>query len=243
MTNPRTTEVIEDVWEQLSEDFSAGYLHIGMDELNTNCGAVGGPFEKGTYAQKVAYVAPLFKQFAETVANHITTVLKRKVMLWQDSMISYGVTFSDPSQILVHLWNYNDQDANEKKVLTQMCKDGYKLVNSNYFYYYLDCGGTNPSIAAKTWCDYVHWQNMLTRTLETDLPEECQGSVLGGSINLWTEMVSEANVFTRTMPRIWAFGERLWTNSAESAPDANTPAGFNIWKKYLPYINKMTMEY
>jgi len=37
MSNPKSIEVLENVFTQLAEDFPGDLIHLGMDELNKNC--------------------------------------------------------------------------------------------------------------------------------------------------------------------------------------------------------------
>ena len=53
ITNPNVTIILENVFSQLVEDFStAPHLHIGADEVNVNCSAVGTPYENSSYEIK-----------------------------------------------------------------------------------------------------------------------------------------------------------------------------------------------
>jgi len=43
----------------------------------------------------------------------------------------------------------------------------------------------------------------------------------------------------RLLPRIWALGERLWSNPS-TAPQANTKAGMEVWMPYYPTLRAKT---
>ena len=64
MTEPKTLDVLSAVFTQMSQDFStAPYLHIGSDEINVNCTAVGTEFEHSDFGTKKEYTKQTVQSF------------------------------------------------------------------------------------------------------------------------------------------------------------------------------------
>jgi hypothetical protein len=55
-------------------------------------------------------------------------------------------------------------------------------------------------------------------------------------------MVTGDTMAAKLLPRIWAIGERTWSDPA-TADNAATLAGAEIWIEYLPTIRAKTQQY
>uniref|UniRef100_A0A7S3ISS2 beta-N-acetylhexosaminidase n=1 Tax=Strombidium inclinatum TaxID=197538 RepID=A0A7S3ISS2_9SPIT len=214
ISNPNVTTILLNVLTQLSEDFStAPHLHIGADEVNTNCSAVGTAYEHSTYDEKKNFTKYSVQAFLENILTNITDNLGMKVAMWQDSIAVYDVEIDEPEDVLIQIWSYHDAQG---PVLKKYCQEGSQMIQSATRYYYLDCGDENPFLSPPNFCTtFESWKTIYLQDIITaspGMPEECDNSFTGASVQLWSEKINKNTMMAKLFPRALALAERLWSN-------------------------------
>merc|ERR1712129_512611 len=88
-------------------------------------------------------------------------------------------------------------------------KNGYRVIDSTYTAYYLDCGFANWLSGANSWCDpYKSWLAVYNHSVTQGIPAEYAQGILGGEVCLWGESVDDNNLEPRLWPRAAAGAER-----------------------------------
>lgn len=109
ITNPNSTEVLRKVWNQAIEDFStAPYYHLGGDEVNINCSAVGTPFEYSIAEVKKNYSRESVGKFLTNLTNILSDNDKRNInfMFFSDWMSTNDFNVPRPNHTALTLWKY-----------------------------------------------------------------------------------------------------------------------------------------
>jgi len=214
------------VWKKTRSIFpSMPFLHFGGDEVNVPCMVLGTEFENLTNEEAKVEVDRWQSDWAFRMQS-IARDLNLPAAMWQDGYLNHEAVEVENSTIL-QLWDFNSANEKHKERLLAACQTGTKLIQSRFKSYYLDCGGANWQIGGDTtWCEYVGWHRIYMESLTWDLPEECLSNVIGGSVNIWTEMINDHNLLTKAFPRAWAMAERLWS---AYEPYAETPPLTQTW--------------
>jgi hexosaminidase len=192
-TNPNAIKLIEDVFADGMEVFSDAYFHLGGDEVSAFC--------YGDDAENL--FQGWIKHFVELVQTN-----KRTPIVWSSDM---GVTADwgqDTNDVVMQVW---DNAAFKLKALQKR----FKVIDSTYTSYYLDCGFSSWLTGGDSWCPYVSWMTVYNHSLfDESFPPEYRAAVLGGEVPLWGEQVDAGNLMSRLVDRAIAVSERLWMDKA-----------------------------
>jgi hexosaminidase len=192
-TNPDATKLIENVISDGMDAFSDLHLHLGGDEVSTFC--------YGSNAQT------LFSGWIDHFVKMVQGA-GRTPIVWSSDMgveCDWGQT---TSTVVMQVW---DNAAFKLKALQK----GFKVIDSTYTSYYLDCGFSSWLTGGDSWCPYVSWRQVYNHSLfDASFPEQFRQDIYGGEVPLWGEQVDEGNVMSRLVARAVAVSERLWMDKA-----------------------------
>lgn len=88
---------------------------------------------------------------------------------------------------------------------------GYRIIDSNYEYWYLDCGAGNWLTGNTSWCDpFKAWQDMYLYDPAEGLNDAEARLVIGGEAAMWGEQLDVNTLDQKIWPRLSTVAERLW---------------------------------
>ncbi len=184
-TNPKTYEIIDAVFTEMSGLFPDNYFHIGGDENK------GKDWDTNWSIQE-------FKKKNKLETNHdlqtyfnlkIQKILQKnnKIMMGWDEIFQPEL----PKNVVIHSWRGN-------AAMIEAAKQGYQTVLSQG--YYIDL-----MLPAKK-----HYLNDPLQP-NNKLSESARKNILGGEATMWGELVTPLTIDSRIWPRTAAIAERLWS--------------------------------
>lgn len=192
-TNPKTYNILEDLFGEMSQLFPDQYFHIGGDENE------GKHWDQNEHIQ-------VFKKKHNLKTNHdlqgyfnikLDTILSKygkSVMGWEEIM-----TNKMPTTAIIHSWKGGNEGVPAGQSLINAVKNGYKTVLSNGYYIDLMQPVTEHYLV-----DPMPNNNNLT--------EEEKNRILGGEATMWSELVTTLSIDSRLWPRTAAIAERFWSS-------------------------------
>ncbi|KAI9326211.1 glycoside hydrolase superfamily [Obelidium mucronatum] len=269
VADPKAAPAIAKLVKEYTALFPDSVFHLGGDEIENFCLAASPEFTNVAFpGQNITEIwdikAPVYwapkdgKRWVEglgKVYQKYTDVLTKTLadtgkaaMFWEDVVLNDGVVA--PKGSILQVWNSWDEGAqvnSMQKVLDLNAKGaGYKIVDTNNDYYYLDGGSggwlTDRGIGyggdawkENYWTNYKSWQRVYTHDprksqIENRTQYNKEGSglagplrgdvsaIIGGSVAIWGERISDSNLDVKLWPRAAAAAEAWW--SADSFPDA-----------------------
>lgn len=199
--NERTFEIIEALLRDWAEVFTDEVLHLGTDEVPTDCwtNSVDEAFmrEKG-----FATANELFNYFIGRI-HSIAAGLGKRVTLW-DEAISEA---TPPTDAIIEIWRGWGGLATTN--LQKAIASGHDAIYAPDGPWYLDATGST-------------WESMYAVDPTASVDEEGATHVLGGEACMWGEKVDPSDLESTVWPRLAAVAERLWSPQASttSAADA-----------------------
>lgn len=197
-SNPKTYELLRELFDEVCPLFPGAYFHIGGDENE------GKDWDANPKIQE-------FKKKHKLVTNHdlqtyftmqLVPMLKKhgkQLMGWEEIM-----TKGMSKDAIIHSWRGPNEGVPAGESLVNAVKNGYKTVLSNG--YYIDLMYPIES----------HYLNdPMPKGVELTTDEKAR--ILGGEATMWTELATPTTIDSRLWPRTAAVAERLW--SAESIND------------------------
>lgn len=192
-SNPKTYQILGDIFDEVCPLFPSAYFHIGGDENE------GKDWDANPKIQE-------FKKKNKFGNNHelqtyftmqLVPLLKKhgkQLMGWEEIL-----TDKLSKDAIVHAWRGPNEGLASGQSLANAAKKGYKTVLSNG--YYLDLVN---SIEGHYLNDPLPKGN--------DLTTEERARVLGGEATMWSELVTPTTIDSRIWPRTAAIAERLWSS-------------------------------
>lgn len=192
-TNPKTYQILSDIFDEVSPLFTGSYFHIGGDENQ------GKEWDANPRIQE-------FKKKNKLATNHelqsyftmkLIPMLKKhhkELMGWEEIM-----TKDMTKDAIIHSWKGVNEGESSGGSLINAAKNGFKTVLSNGFYIDLML-----SVDSHYLNDPIPKNTILT-------PEE-KARILGGEATMWSELVTPLDIDSRIWPRTAAIAERLWSN-------------------------------
>jgi hexosaminidase len=193
-TNPKTYQLLSEIFDEVCPLFSSDYFHIGGDENN------GKEWNSNPKIQE-------FKKKNKMTSNHdlqtyfnmqLIPMLKKhnkKLMGWEEIM-----TENMSKDAIIHAWRGANEGQEAGGSLAKAAKNGYQTVLSNGYYIDLMLGVEK------------HYTNDPIPKNSTLTPEE-KKRILGGEAAMWSELVTPLNIDSRLWPRTAAIAERLWSSA------------------------------
>jgi hexosaminidase len=200
-TNPKTYQLLGEIFDEVCPLFPGKYFHIGGDENQ------GKEWDANPKIQE-------FKKKNGLASNHelqtyftmkLIPMLKKhnkELMGWEEIM-----TKNMSKEAIIHSWKGVNESVSPGGSLIAAAKNGYKTVLSNGYYIDLMLG-----IQSHYLNDPIPKNVILTA--------EEKARILGGEATMWSELVTPLNIDSRIWPRTAAIAERLWSN--ENITDLNS---------------------
>ncbi|KAG7293117.1 hypothetical protein NEMBOFW57_003163 [Staphylotrichum longicolle] len=197
----------------------AAYFHTGGDELNKNDSML----DEGIRSNSSEVLQPLLQKFID--AQHARV---RKAGLtpitWEEIPLEWNITMGQDT--VVQSWLGGSS-------VKQLTGKGFKVIDSNYNYWYLDCGRgqwvnwANGGAFAmgfpfNDWCGPTKsWRLVYSHDPTANLTADEAKLVLGGEVAVWSETIDATNLDTLVWPRASAAGEVLWSGRRDPATGQN----------------------
>lgn len=238
--NPKTYQVVEKVYSELSHRFADDFFHVGGDELQTGCFNFSKPIRdwfaadlSRTYFDLAQYwldhALPIFTSTTNTGKKN------RRIVMWEDVFISADAAAKNVSRdIILQSWN------NGLTNIANLTAAGFDVIVSSSDFLYLDCGfggyvtndprynvQANPDPTAATpsfnyggiggsWCaPYKTWQRIYDYDFTTNLTDAQAKHVIGAAAPLWSEQVDDAVISSKMWPRAAALAELVWSGNKD----------------------------
>ncbi|MDI5896067.1 beta-N-acetylhexosaminidase [Flavobacterium algoritolerans] len=192
-SNPKTYQLLSEIFDEVCPLFPGEYFHIGGDENN------GKEWNANPKIQE-------FKKKYNLANNHdlqtyfnmqLIPMLKKhnkKMMGWEEIM-----TENMSKDAIIHAWRGTNEGLASGGSLIKAAKSGFNTVLSNGYYIDLMLGVEKHYLN-----DPIPKNSILT-------PDE-KARILGGEAAMWSELATPSNIDSRIWPRTAAIAERLWSN-------------------------------
>ncbi|RXP57909.1 beta-N-acetylhexosaminidase [Lutibacter sp. HS1-25] len=208
--NPKTYEILGDLFGEMATLFPDQYVHIGGDE------------NEGKHWDENEEIQAFMKQHGLETNHDLQTYFNIKLeeilakngkslMGWEEIM-----TDKMPTSALIHSWKGVNEGVELGSSLIAAAKKGYYTILSNGFYIDL-----MQPVSEHYLVDPLPNTNNLTA--------EEKARILGGEATMWSELVTPLNIDSRLWPRTAAIAERFWS-------DASVNDVENMYKR-LAYVN------
>jgi hexosaminidase len=233
---PKTYEVVNNVYQELSRIFSDNLFHVGADEIQPNC------YNYSTHITKWFAEDPsrTYNDLAQYWVDHSMPIFRsvgdhRRLMMWEDITIATERAHDVPKDVIMQTWNSGEGEGNIKKLTSA----GYDVVVSTSDFLYLDCGrggyvtndarynvqsntdgGVNFNYGGNggSWCaPYKTWQRIYDYDFLTNLTASESKHIIGAEAPLWSEQVDDVTVSSVFWPRAAALGELVWSGNRDAA--------------------------
>ncbi|KXX82839.1 Beta-hexosaminidase 2 [Madurella mycetomatis] len=193
----------------------AAYFHTGGDELNRNDSML----DEGIRSNDSAVLQPLLQQFIDTQHARVRAA-GLTPMTWEEIPLEWNITMGQDT--VVQAW----LGGSSVKELTGR---GFKVIDSNYNFWYLDCGrgqwlnwdngaAFELGYPFNDWCNPTKsWRLVYSHNPIANLTAEEAELVLGGEVTMWSETIDPSNLDTLLWPRGSAAGEVLWSGRTDAS--------------------------
>ncbi|MBK0368932.1 beta-N-acetylhexosaminidase [Flavobacterium agrisoli] len=191
-TNPKTYQLLSEIFDEVCPLFPGAYFHIGGDENE------GKDWDANPKIQE-------FKKKNNIKTNHdlqtyftmkLVPMLKKhgkQLMGWEEIM-----TKDMSKDAIIHAWRGPNEGVPAGKSLLDAAQKGYKTVLSNGFY-----------VDLMQSVDYHYLNEPIPGNVS--LTEDERARILGGEATMWTELATPTTLDSRLWPRTAAIAERLWS--------------------------------
>eukprot|EP01083_Nonionella_stella_P030909 84712_1 len=199
----KVSDLFNDLYQDSFDVFIDDVVHVGGDEVSTGC-----------------YGNSTNTLYNEWMMNRITFLHKhnKTACMWaaaQNINSDYGQKNGSLEVINVAWYGSSKYDA---------LKNGFKVIDAESSYYYLDCGmGNWQRPTGNSWCNpYKPWGVIYNHSLYDDIPTNESGlyrNIMGGMVLIWGEEVDDGNFEARVWVRAAAAAERWWNHKMELTVD------------------------
>lgn len=191
--NPKTYQLLSEIFDEVCPLFPSPYFHIGGDENN------GKEWDSNPKIQE-------FKKKNHLKTNHdlqtyfnmkLVPMLKKhgkQVMGWEEIM-----TQDMSKEAIIHAWRGVNEGMKPGEAVVKAVKNGYQTVLSNGYY-----------IDLMLSVDSHYLNDPMPKNVDFTAAEKAR--VLGGEATMWSELVTPLTIDSRIWPRTAAIAERLWSN-------------------------------
>jgi len=192
-SNPKTYQLLSEIFDEVCPLFSGKYFHIGGDENE------GKDWDSNPKILE-------FKKKNKLATNHelqtyftmqLIPMLKKhnkELMGWEEIM-----TKNLSKDAIIHSWKGLNEGVPVGQSLVNAVKNGYKTVLSNGYYIDLMQG-----------VESYYLNDPIPKNSNLSIEEKAR--ILGGEATMWSELVSPTTIDSRIWPRTCAIAERLWSN-------------------------------
>ncbi|MNS00621.1 Beta-hexosaminidase [compost metagenome] len=192
-SNPKTYQLLSEVFDEVCPLFTGNYFHIGGDENEGKDWDSNPKIQEFMKKNKLANNHELQTYFTMQLIPMLKKH-KKELMGWEEIM-----TKNMSKEAIIHSWKGPNEGVISGGSLLAAAKNGYKTVLSNG--YYIDL---MQSVA-----DHYANDPLPKGTVMTDAEK---ARILGGEATMWSELATSMNIDSRIWPRTAAIAERLWSN-------------------------------
>ena len=200
-TNPKTYQLLKEIFDEVCPLFSGKYFHIGGDENNGKDWNGNPKIQEFIKQNKFANNHELQTYFTMQLIPMLK-MHNKDLMGWEEIM-----TENMTKNAIIHSWKGVNEGVPSGQSLINAAKNGYKTVLSNGYYIDLMLGVENH-----------YFNDPIPKN--TILTVEEKARILGGEATMWSELVTSATIDSRIWPRTAAIAERFW--SSENIIDINS---------------------
>jgi hexosaminidase len=249
--NPKTYEVVTQVYAELSARFEDDFFHVGGDELQVGCFNFSKPIRDWLAADPSRTYFDLAQYWLDTayplfMAPENTAGKDRRLIMWEDIFLSADAAATDvPRDIILQSWN------NGLTNIAKATDAGFDVIVSSSDFLYLDCGfggyvtndnrynvQANPDPTAATpsfnygggggsWCaPYKTWQRIYDYDFTLNLTDAQAAHVIGAGAPLWSEQVDDTVISGKMWPRAAALAELTWSGNRDPATGRKRTTNF-----------------
>ncbi|KAF3762982.1 family 20 glycoside hydrolase [Cryphonectria parasitica EP155] len=190
------------------------YWHTGGDELN----AQDYLLDPDVNTNDTAVLQPLLQDFIDTQHTRVRDA-GLNPMVWEEIVTTWNVTLG--SDVVVQSWLGGT-------AVPDLAANGYKVIDSNYEFYYLDCGRGqwvtwsndlwSTGYPFNDWCSPTKsWELIYSHDPAAGVSANATSNVLGGELALWSETIDPQNLDSLAWPRAAAAAEVLWSGRTDAA--------------------------
>ncbi|WP_445748415.1 beta-N-acetylhexosaminidase [Polaribacter sp.] len=205
VADPKVTQFLTDVLEEVMALFPSKVIHIGGDEVKYNHWKSSKSVNEYMKKNNLKTPADLQVHFTNKISNFIQSK-NRRMMGWNEIMghnLHYYQQKKDTktSQMLaketiVHFWK------GDIELATAAASNGYEIVNSLHNFTYLDYHYKNLPLSKAYSFDPI----------PEDLDPKYHDKIIGLGCQMWGEWIpTKGNMHFQVFPRIAAYAEIGWT--------------------------------
>ncbi|KAL0484177.1 hexosaminidase [Acrasis kona] len=211
-TVDKTYEVIDAVFAYVKKVTKNSYIHIGGDEIATQCWKADKQIQQWMKQKGYSSVDELLSYFERRVLD----LLKKHSLsanVWEEVLLNYNQSVVQlPKDTVVTAWTTIDK-------LPKIIKAGYPSILSAGWY--LDQQNPN-NVHHYSWVDtWISFYNIEPYSIANFTQEE-KKLLIGGEACMWGEAVDDINFDSRVFPRVLAVAERLWSKEEMKQVDGIT---------------------
>lgn len=194
-SNPRTYQLLGEIFDEVCPLFPGKYFHIGGDENEGKDWDANPKIQEFMKKNKLANNHELQTYFTMQLIPMLKKHQK-ELMGWEEIM-----TKNMSKEAIIHSWKGPNEGVAAGGSLIAAATNGYKTVLSNGFYVDLVQGVEN------------HYLND-PMPKNASLSSEEKARILGGEATMWSELVTPETIDSRLWPRTAAIAERLWSDAS-----------------------------
>lgn len=193
-SNPKTYQILSEIFDEVCPLFTGKYFHIGGDENEGKDWDSNPKIQEFMKKNKLANNHELQTYFTMQLVPMLQKHGKA-LMGWEEIM-----TKNLSKSAIIHSWKGVNEGVAPGSSLVKAVKNGYKTVLSNGYYIDLVQGVA---------------QHYLVDPMPNDasLTADEKSRILGGEATMWSELVTPTTIDSRIWPRTAAIAERLWSDA------------------------------
>lgn len=192
-SNPRTYQLLGEIFEEVCPLFPGKYFHIGGDENEGKDWDANPKIQEFMRKNKLSNNHELQTYFTMQLIPMLKKH-KKELMGWEEIM-----TKNMSKDAIIHSWKGPNEGVVAGGSLVAAASNGYKTVLSNGYYLDLVQGVDHH---------YLNDPMPVNSTLSADE----KARILGGEATMWSELVTPETIDSRIWPRTAAIAERLWSD-------------------------------
>ncbi|KAJ3252120.1 hypothetical protein HK103_001817 [Boothiomyces macroporosus] len=209
ITKKKNLDIIQQFIAEQSRIFSDQYIHLGSDEVNSNC-YLSDPGVSQYLNSTGMTLDQLLSNFTHSVKQYAKDS-KKQTIFWEETVLDHQINMTGS---VIQAWI--GQESVQKLVNL-----GYSVIASPYKEWYLDCGRGNFVSGLNSWCDpYKTWRTVYEYDPLLGVDPKSSHLVLGGEVAMWSELVDNDDVQAILFPRAFAAAEVLWGSPNRSWEEA-----------------------
>ncbi|KAI9171982.1 beta-N-acetylhexosaminidase [Paramyrothecium foliicola] len=217
LNSSKVYDFLDDLFDDLLPRIApyTSYFHTGGDELNANDSML----DPDVRSNDTAVLQPLLQKFIDFVHGKVSKA-GLTPLVWEEMYTDWNISLSKDT--VVQSWLGGG-------AVKEIAEAGHKVIDSNYNFWYLDCGRgawLNFENGAayrqfwpfNDWCGPTKsWRLVYSHDPRAGLSKEAAKRVLGGEVAVWSESIDPQSLDTIIWPRASAAGEVLWSGRYDAS--------------------------